>query len=121
MRAKTDDEPRSPSYFLPSIDAALEAIIMRAIARAPRDRYATVAELLAHLRDPRAVVPDGPARASGKRAAGETALRAARRWAVPLGALLVVAALVALIALSGRRAPAPGTAPASGAAQPREK
>jgi serine/threonine protein kinase len=101
MRAKTNDDPRPLSYFLPSIDPPLEAVVLRAIARAPRARQATVADLLAQLRDPKsAPAPTGEASASG----GLRGLRAARRYALPALALLIFGALVALIALSGRRA-----------------
>jgi serine/threonine-protein kinase len=107
MRAKTHDDPKSPSYYLPSIDPALEAIILCAIARAPRERYATVAELLAHLRDPHAA----PARAAAAGAPGRLGhLRVLRRFALPVAALVVFAALIALMALSNRRAPGTGDA-----------
>jgi serine/threonine protein kinase len=108
MRAKTNDEPRPPSYYLPSIDPALEAVILRAMARTPRDRQATVAELLAHLRDPAAA----PARADGGPSpGGQRGLRAVRRLALPAAAALIFGGLVALIALSNRRAqPAPHAA-----------
>jgi serine/threonine-protein kinase len=114
MRAKTHDDPRPPSYHLPSIDPALETIILRAIARAPRDRHATVAELLAHLRDPQAAPPRA---ADGAAPGGPRRLRALRRLAFPFAALLIFAGLFALIALSNRRAPPPGGA----AILPREK
>jgi serine/threonine protein kinase len=54
MRAKTSDEPRPPSYHVPGFDPALEAVILKAIARHPRDRYPTAVDFLAHLRDPAA-------------------------------------------------------------------
>ncbi len=118
MRAKTNDEPKSASYFLPSIDPALDAIILRAIARAPRDRYATVVDLLAHLRDPASVDPASLAARSSSRGGG---LRAARRFIRPLVALLILAGLGTLIALSGRHPSTLGSPPASAPAQPREK
>ena len=114
MRAKTQDDPKAPSYHLPSIDPALEAIILCAIARAPRDRYATVAELLAHLRDPQAAPPRA---AEGAAPGGRRRSRALRRLALPVAALLILAGLFALIAISNRRAPPLTTTPAL----PREK
>ncbi|HXI55485.1 MAG TPA: serine/threonine-protein kinase, partial [Polyangia bacterium] len=54
MRAKTTEDPRPPGYFLPTIDPALESVILRAIARAPRDRFSTAEDLLTALRDPAA-------------------------------------------------------------------
>jgi|SRR5581483_455820 len=98
LRAKANDEPRLPSYYLPSVDPALEAIVMRAIARAPRDRYATVAELAAHLRDPTSAPPldAGPSRPRRR------SLLLLRRAALPLVILLVFTGLAALVALSHR-------------------
>jgi len=100
MRAKTNDDPRPPSYHLPSIDPALEVVIMRAIARAPRDRYETAAALLEDLRNPSAARPLDPSTARGRaRGVGP------RRALVPV---LVVAAVVGLISLMWlSRPPAP--------------
>src|SRR5215831_20025655 len=55
MRAKAGDQPKAPSYFVPTIDPALETIILRALQPRPRDRYHHVAEMLADLRNPAAV------------------------------------------------------------------
>jgi eukaryotic-like serine/threonine-protein kinase len=57
MRAKTSEEPRPPTYFLPQLDPALSAIISQAIARSARDRTRSAAELLDRLR--RFGAPDG--------------------------------------------------------------
>ncbi len=57
LSAKTNDDPRPLSYFLPSVDPALDAVVVRAIQRSPRDRYQTVAQFL-----------DRPARSQGGRA-----------------------------------------------------
>jgi serine/threonine-protein kinase len=62
MRAKTNEDPRPPSAFKPDLDPHLEEIILHAIERSPRDRYASAAEMLADLRDPSLVVPQGRAR-----------------------------------------------------------
>jgi serine/threonine-protein kinase len=113
MKAKTNDDPKPPSYFLPSIDPALEALIMRALARDPRERFDTAAELLEALRDPAAAAARDPeaARARARRFG-------LRRFAFPIGVIALVAALVALVRLSGPRraevrAPAPASAPRS--------
>jgi eukaryotic-like serine/threonine-protein kinase len=116
MRAKTNDDPKPPSYYLPSIDPALEAIILRAIARVPRDRQATVAELLAHLRDPGAAPP--PADESPTSSGGARVWHAARRRALPVAAFLILGGLIALIALSNRRAPGAGGASPGVPAEP---
>ncbi len=52
MRAKTSEDPQPPHAFKPDLDPHLEEIILHAIERAPRDRYASAAEMLADLRDP---------------------------------------------------------------------
>jgi serine/threonine-protein kinase len=110
MRAKTSEDPKPPSYFTPAIDPALEAIIMRAIARQPRNRYATIAELLAHLRDPKAATLEAPA--GGAQAGAGRRARRLRQVAVPAIAVLVFGGLLALIALSHRVAPRPAAVPA---------
>jgi len=63
MRAKTSQDPQPPSAYQPDIDPRLEEIILHAIERAPRDRYASAAEMLEDLRDPSRVQPQGRARA----------------------------------------------------------
>ncbi|HYB91489.1 MAG TPA: serine/threonine-protein kinase [Candidatus Binataceae bacterium] len=62
MRAKTSQDPQPPSAYQPDIDPKLEEIVLHAIARAPRDRYASAAEMLEDLRDPSRVQPMGRAR-----------------------------------------------------------
>jgi hypothetical protein len=101
MRAKTDDEPRPLTYFVPGIDPHLEAIVLKAIERLPRDRHQTAGELLEDLRNPSAVLLRDPA-ARRRRGSG-----LARRFAMPLVVFAILAGLSALIVLSGRRPPAP--------------
>jgi serine/threonine protein kinase len=57
MRAKILQAPFAPSSFLPSIDAGLESIILRAIERSPKERYHTAQQMLDDLRNPSAVMP----------------------------------------------------------------
>ncbi len=104
LRAKTNDEPRSPSYYVPGFDASLEAIILKAIEVSPRDRYATAAALLADLENPSAVLPRDPAARTRRARAGAPARRR-----VVLSAVFaaVLAALASLIWLSARNAPRP--------------
>jgi len=45
---------------VPGFDRSLEAILLKALERSPRDRYAGAAELLADLRNPGAVQPYDP-------------------------------------------------------------
>src|SRR5208282_5353963 len=61
MRAKTAEDPQPPTAFKPDLDPHLEEIILHAIERSPRDRYASAAEMLVDLRDPSRVVPKGRA------------------------------------------------------------
>jgi serine/threonine-protein kinase len=55
LRAKTHRDPTPPREHVRVIHPSLEAIVVKALARDPRDRYATAEEMLADLRDPFAV------------------------------------------------------------------
>jgi serine/threonine-protein kinase len=112
LRAKKSDEPRAPSYYVRDFDPSLEAILMRAIARAPRDRYPDAAALLADLRNPSAVVippRDGPGARRG-RALIPPGLR------VPLVIAAVLVGLALLVWLSSHHA-TPGAVPGPGPAR----
>jgi serine/threonine protein kinase len=104
LQAKTSEEPRPPGYYVKDFDPSLEAIIMKAIERDPRDRYGSAAELCADLRNPSAVMARDPEIGLAR----ERARTRARRRVV-LGA--VVAALLAglgvLVWASARFSPAP--------------
>jgi serine/threonine-protein kinase len=52
LRAKTSSEAKPPSCYVPEIDRALEAILVKALAREPRRRYASAEAMLAQLADP---------------------------------------------------------------------
>ena len=108
MRAKTEDEPRPLTYFVPGIDPHLEAIVLKAIEHAPRDRYQSAAELLRDLRNPSAVPPRDPFAPRRRRGGGIP-----RRFAMPLLVIAILAGLSALIVLTGRRPPprVPSVAP----------
>ena len=101
MRAKANDEPRSPTYYVPNFDPHLEAILLKAIERAPRDRYASAAELLADLRNPAAVPPRDPERGARRRRGG---FRVPQKYAVPITVVVILAGLVSLVWLSHRHA-----------------
>jgi serine/threonine protein kinase len=110
LRAKANEDPRPPSYYLPGIDPAVETIILKAIQRSPRDRYDDAAALLADLRDPPAALrraPDAP-RPPRRRGA-----RIARRFAEVALVAGVIAGLGALVWLSGRHASPTPTPPAA--------
>jgi serine/threonine-protein kinase len=61
MRAKTNDDPQPPSRYRPDIDPHLEELILHAIARQPRDRYGTAAEMQRDLCKPSQVIVTGRA------------------------------------------------------------
>jgi len=105
MRAKTDGEPRPLTYFVPGIDAHLEAIVLKAIERLPRDRYQTATGLLQDLRNPSAVPLRDPF-APRRRRSGIP-----RRLAMPLLVIAILAGLSALIVFTGRRPPPPRKPP----------
>jgi serine/threonine-protein kinase len=61
MRAKAGEDPQPPSRYRPDLDPHLEEIILHAIARQPRDRYGSAAEMQKDLRDPSQVIVTGRA------------------------------------------------------------
>jgi serine/threonine-protein kinase len=61
MRAKTNDDPRPPHVYREDLDRHLEEIILHAIERQPRYRYASAAAMLEELRDPPKVEVTGRA------------------------------------------------------------
>jgi serine/threonine protein kinase len=61
MRAKTNEDPQPPRRHRPDLDPHLEELVLRAIERQPRARYATAAEMLEDLRDPSRVTLHGRA------------------------------------------------------------
>jgi eukaryotic-like serine/threonine-protein kinase len=60
LRAKTTQDPRPPSYYVNGFDPHLEAIVLKAIERDPRDRHGSAKQLLADLENPSAVPPWDP-------------------------------------------------------------
>ena len=107
LRLKTSEEPRSPRYWVPDLHPSLEAIILKAIARSPRDRYPSAAALLADLRDPFSVAPIDPTVGPRLRRA-----RRSRRIALAAALVALLAGLASLVWASHRYATPPpaGTA-----------
>ncbi|HEX4338609.1 MAG TPA: serine/threonine-protein kinase [Polyangiaceae bacterium] len=96
MRAKTTADPEPPARHRPDITPGLQEIIMHAIARAPRDRYKTAAELLEDLREPSAVVP-------GSRTAHvRTGRGPSRRTVFTVAVVAVLTLLLVLVRFSGK-------------------
>lgn len=61
MRAKASEDPQPPSRYRPDLDPHLEELILHAIARQPRDRYSSTAEMQKDLCDPSHVIVTGRA------------------------------------------------------------
>jgi serine/threonine-protein kinase len=81
MRAKTSEEPRPPTYFVPHLDPTLSAIICQAIARSARDRTRSAAKLLDRLRRPQVTADGASPTKMRRRQAGAT--RSWRAWSPP--------------------------------------
>ena len=60
LRAKLNEEPQPPSCHVPGFNPSLEAIILKALEREPRHRYASASDLLKDLENPAAVPPRDP-------------------------------------------------------------
>jgi hypothetical protein len=100
---------------MPDIDPGIEEIILRAVDRAPRERYATAQEMLRDLEDPsRVVIRDrserGPPHLLDR-------IHFPRRILVPGILVLVVGSLFVLILKTGRPSRRPPI-PAPTAAEP---
>ncbi|HWZ93329.1 MAG TPA: serine/threonine-protein kinase [Polyangiaceae bacterium] len=107
LRAKANEDPRSPRQLRPDLDGKIEDIVLHAIERSPRDRYARAADMLADLTDPSQVVPRDRSEILTRKTA------AWRRQSLFSGSIvLVVLGLASLIWLSHRHAPSPVTPPA---------
>jgi serine/threonine-protein kinase len=108
MRAKLNEDPRPPREVMPDIAPEIEEIILRAIDRSPRERYATAQEMLRDLEDPSQVV----ARDRSERGPPHLLdrIRFPRQILVPAILILVVGSLFVLILKTGkpsRRPPIP--------------
>jgi serine/threonine protein kinase len=103
MRAKMDEDPRPPREVLPDIDPNVEEIILRAIDRSPRERYASAAEMLAELEDPTRVVPRD--RSESRSRPLLRAFRMPRRALAPLVLIAVIVGLGLLIWATSRTRP----------------
>jgi len=105
LRLKLERDPDPPGARRPGIDPGLDAIVTTALARDPRDRFQSAAELLAALEDPRSF---SPRRRAPPRARALPGLRPA------LAVLALAVALAGFGALAWLRAPGapPRAAPA---------
>jgi serine/threonine-protein kinase len=102
MRAKVESDPRSPREVAPELDPKVEEIVLRAIERSPRERYATAKEMLADLEDPsRVQLTDRTAR----RPPLLERLRIPRRVVGPVLLVVVMGLLLSLMWAMGHSSP----------------
>jgi len=99
LRAKSSEDPRSPRQLVPDLDPKLTDIVLHAIERSPRDRYARAADFLADLSDPSRTTPRDRAEILGRRAAW-----LGRETRFSLALAVAIASLAALVWLTQRRA-----------------
>jgi serine/threonine-protein kinase len=111
MHAKTREDPRPPSAFKADIDPQLEEIILHAIEREPRDRYANAGEMLEDLRDPSRVKPR---RLSRLRPSKSKTSQIRRRLAYGLVAASLLSIFVFLMWFANRPTTSPNSAPTAG-------
>jgi serine/threonine protein kinase len=102
MRTKLNEDPRLPRDALSSIDPRIEEIILRAIARSPRERYATAQDMLTDLEDPSRVVPRDRS-ASANRPLIQR-IRLPSRVLFPTAVVLVIATLLVMNWIMGHSA-----------------
>jgi hypothetical protein len=103
MQAKLRQAPRLPRELLPSLDPKVEEIIMHAIEREPRERYATAKDMLDELRNPDAVVIRD--RSASQQPYLLDRLYIPRRILGPAVLVLVLGTLFVLTLRTGRSAP----------------
>ncbi len=108
IRTVCEEAPARPSTLDRSLSGDLESILLRALAKSPADRYASVADLAAdvecHLRGE--VIADAKAAGRPVRwAATLRKIRTERRWRWRLGAAAAFALAAALSLAYGFRAP----------------
>jgi serine/threonine protein kinase len=96
MKVKCRSEPSPLAQAVRDLDPKVAAVVMRAIRRERRDRYASAEEMLAALRDPSSASPSGaPVRARRREAAYHG--RALAHVGVLCAVLVALVGLVALV------------------------
>jgi eukaryotic-like serine/threonine-protein kinase len=93
LRQIAFEEPPAPRWLSPAVPAELETITLKAMAKAPEERYATAQELADDLRR---FLEDQPIRAHRP-----TLLQRARRWGRRHKSAVRAAAVVLLLAAAG--------------------
>jgi serine/threonine protein kinase len=105
MRAKSIEDPRPAIDVVPSLDSNLNEIILHAIERQPRDRYARAVDMQKDLENPAGVIIRDRSEILARRGG-----RSLRRFAFPAALVVIVGFLLALIRATHHDAPA-GVAP----------
>jgi serine/threonine protein kinase len=108
MRAKTSEDPRPPTQYQPALDPHLEEIILHAIERVPRDRYASATEMLHDLEHPEQVEITGRVSRMHPRSQQGQKVRRVLWTALFFGSVIGILAL--LIWLANRYPAAPNQA-----------
>jgi len=112
MKMKTSQDPQPPTAYVPDLDPHLQEIVLHAIERIPRNRYATAAEMLEDLRDPsRVTVTD---RATRLHPASLRAQQVRRAAGIALFFVSLIGAFLVLIWMANKY-PASPSRPRSGA------
>lgn len=113
--AHVNNEPRSPRSINPEISEALDAVVMRALAKRPSDRFADADAFLAALADSKRGIapvyapatgehPPAPAYQTGRIvAAPDETPWWQKPWSIALIALLVIAAVVAALLMGSEQ------------------
>jgi serine/threonine-protein kinase len=115
MKAKSSEDPPRLTEFVPDLDPGLEEIVLHAIERLPRNRYASAAEMMEDLRDPSRVARTG--RALRLRPRSVRARRLGRTLMTGVFFLSLAALFILLVWLANRypATPATGRTPFRGA------
>lgn len=116
LRAICETDPRPPRAACPALDRDLEAILLKALARAPGERYPAVAALA---EDVQRFLDHRPIRAR-RWSTAYILRRAVRRHWLPAGVLALIATLTVAWQIERRRAARPPE-PSLLAATPKEK
>ena len=103
-------EQQSLRTLRPDVPAEVEAVVLRAVATDPGDRWATVAEFSDALDQAMAAAPAGPAAAAPEAVTQRSAVK--QRVALALAGLVTIVVVVTIAALLARdRGPDIGDAP----------
>ncbi|HTT76105.1 MAG TPA: serine/threonine-protein kinase [Candidatus Binataceae bacterium] len=115
MRAKTNEDPQPPTKFVPELDPHLEEIVLHAIERSPKNRYASAAQMDADLQDPSHVELTGRAHRLHPPSLRKARLKRILWTALFFGSLVAIFAFLIWIANRYPAAPNQPHRPAHGA------